>query len=296
MLDLINRFVDDLEERWHRRRFRHLRAASLVVVLVGGVCLIEAARLTPEFGWPDWTKRVHLAAISWSIGLLLIFELVEMAFAISRSVATSVARYLQLYALVLIRDAFLKLEVFPEPIEVFDEQLEYVFIMGSDAAGGILLFLAAAIFARMQRHTPITDMLRGRKLFGAIKRVLVLLLLVSLAGLCAWRVLSFFGIGDAPPVLDTYFTVLVFVDILLAFVSLALTSNPAIVFRNFGFAFCAILLRLSVAAEVYIRPCLGVAAGITAIAITAAYNFAIETGDAPGSPAIEDVKDPPEPS
>lgn len=250
-------------------------------VLLGGAGLIEVARWVWPTDRPDWLPVVHLAAISWAINLLLLYELVDMCFAISKSVAMSVARHLQIYALVLLRDAFLKLESFPEPIEVGFEDLRSIWVMVADAGGGVLLFIAAAVFTRLQRHRPITLDAAEGEIFRAIKRVIVMLLLVVLATLCVQHALGAIGVvgaAGALPILDVFFTVLVFVDILLAFVSLAFTTNPAIVFRNFGFAFSAILLRLALASPEFVRPAMGVAGALTAIAMTLAYNLASDAG------------------
>lgn len=270
----LTRLTTRLEAGWEGQASRRARSFSLVVVLLGGAGLIEVARWVWPTDRPDWLPVVHLAAISWAINLLLLYELVDMCFAISKSVAMSVARHLQIYALVLLRDAFLKLESFPEPIEVGLEDLRSIGVMVADAAGGVLLFIAAAVFTRLQRHTPITLDAAGGEMFRAIKRVIVMLLLVVLVLLCVQHALGAVGAAGALPILDTFFTVLVFVDILLAFVSLAFTTNPAIVFRNFGFAFSAILLRLALASPEFVRPAMGVAGALTAIAMTLAYNLA----------------------
>ena len=269
--------VQRFEHAWDGKVFRYARSGSLVAVLLGGIAIIEVGRWLDPGDRPDWLPSVHLAAIVWAISLLLLYELFEMAFAIAESVATSVARHLQLYALVLLRDAFLKLDAFSEPIKVGFEQLPTVAVMAADAAGGVLLFVGAAIFARLQRHRPLTQDPASGERFKAIKRGVVLLLLATLLGLCALRVFAVAGLAPVVPILDSFFTVLVFVDVLLAFVSLAFTTTPAIVFRNFGFAFAAIMLRFALASPEYIRPALGVAGAITAIAMTLAYNLATDT-------------------
>jgi hypothetical protein len=247
MVESLARFASTIEGIWDGRRARWSRSVSLLLVLVLGSALIEVGRWLSPGDRPDWLPRVHFAAISWSINLLLIYELVDMTLAIWRSVANSVARHLQLYSLVLLRDAFLELESFPEPIKLTLEDLSNVAVMAADAAGGLLLFVEAAVFTRLQRHTPITLDAAGGERFRAIKRGIVILLLGVLAVLCVLRGLTALGTTRAVPILDTFFTVLIFVDVLLAFVSLAFTTSPAIVFRNFGFAFSAILLRLALA-------------------------------------------------
>jgi hypothetical protein len=252
--------------------------------LVLGIALIEVGRWVWPGEQPDWLPSVHLAAISWAIGLLLIYELIEMAFAIAKSVAKSVTRYLQLYALVLLRDAFLKLESFPEPIKVHLDDLETIGVMMSDAGGSLLLFAAAAVFERLQRHTPITKDAIDSGRFRVLKQAIVMLLLAILGTLCVLWVLGAVGLIPSVQMLGTFFTVLVFVDVLLAFISLAFTTNPAIVFRNFGFAFSAIILRLALASPEFVRPGLCVGGAVIAIAMTLVYNFATDThGNPPAS-------------
>ncbi|MEO1717403.1 MAG: hypothetical protein AAFR76_09860 [Planctomycetota bacterium] len=262
------------------RRARTARAVVLVAALLGGIALIEINRLFGEGTVLEHLPTVHLAAISWAIYLLLIFEFVEMAFAMSNSVASSVGRHLQLYSLVLLRDAFLKLSEFPEPIDVGMDDLYNVGVMTSDAAGAVVLFLAATVFARMQLHRPIASDVRSRDSFKAFKQVMVLLLLGTLVSLCAYRLIAFVAGVPAIDIIDTFFTVLVFVDVLLAFASLAVADNPAIVFRNFGFAFAAILLRLSLASPEFIRPGLGLAGAAVALTITLVYNLDIRANEA----------------
>lgn len=277
MTRAIDSFVVKLEERWTRRVTRKFRAVALIATLLGGIVLIEANRLTgfaervPFL--PENLPTVHLAAVSWAIYLLLIFEFVEMAFAMSNSVAASVGRHLQLYSLVLLRDAFLKLSEFPEPINVATDDLHTIAVMTSDAGAAIVLFLAATMFTQMQRHAPITRHAPSMGEFKMFKNGIVLLLLSTLAGLCSYRVASLFIDLPTLGVIDVFFTVLVFVDVLLAFASIAVADNPAIVFRNFGFAFAAILLRLALASPDFIRPGLGVAGAVVAIAVTLVYNL-----------------------
>ncbi|MEL6798161.1 MAG: hypothetical protein AAFO89_15240, partial [Planctomycetota bacterium] len=84
----IDRFIDRTESAWMSRRARTARAVVLVVALLGGIALIEINRLFGEGTVLEHLPTVHLAAISWAIYLLLIFEFVEMAFAMSNSVAS----------------------------------------------------------------------------------------------------------------------------------------------------------------------------------------------------------------
>ncbi len=279
-------FIDRFESWWTSRPARVTRSSLLAAILLGGVALIEVNRhveLPGRFGnLPD----VHLAAIAWAVTILLIFEVVEMVLSLGRSVADSVGRHLQVYALLLLRDAFAKLAEFPEPIRIAPEQYRALGVMGADAAGAIAIFAASTWFAKLQRHAPIVADAHSADLFVAIKKTIALLLIVTLALLCVSDVYSIMWGGGAHELFDRFFTVLVFADVLLAVISLGFTSKPPIVFRNFGFAFAAILLRLAIAAPDYFRPGLGVAGAVVAVAVTLAYNWAID--ESPNGDPFED--------
>jgi len=268
-------------------------------VLVGGITLTELSRrgMLPETDRMSSVPTTHLAAIGWTVTVLLIYEVVEMLRALPRSVAASVARHLQLYALVLLRDAFAELSTFEEPIRVTLDDAHALGVMGSDALGAVLLFLGATLFSRMQAHRPITKDTARVGEFVRMKRAIALSLVGILAALCVRDAVSLLWGEQEHRLFDTFFTVLIFVDVLLAVISLAYTEIPAVVFRNFGFALAAILLRLAIASPEFLRPLLGVAGAVTAIGVTLAYNLAIDRetpGENPHEP-IDDIPDDPPP-
>lgn len=271
MLARASRLVDDLERHATSPLARRVRAISLSVVLIGGIGLIELERRGVSSLLDN--ELTHLAAIAWTVTLLLVFELIELIFCMSRSVATSVGRHLQIFALVLLRDAFAELSKLPEPIQVTPEEFHAIAVMASDAIAAIVLFMLAVWFERLQMHRPITgDPMRVAS-FIRQKKLVVLGLLLSLVVMLVTEVASVLTGGDGFRVFAAFFTVLVFVDVLFAVISLGVSENSAIVFRNFGFAFAAIVLRLAIASPVFVRPALGVAAGILAIGVTLAFNY-----------------------
>ncbi len=266
--------TDRFEVAWESRPGRLVRSVVLVAVLLGGVALIELRRLDVLPSRFAGLPTNHLHAIAWTVTVLLVFEVVEMLLALGRSVADSVGRHLQLYALVLLRDAFLMLARLPEPIVVSTDQFGTVAAMGADAAGAVLLFLTAACFGRLQRHRPIVQDQDGVRRFRDLKKLVALVMLGVLTVLCVQDLRALVSGEPRLELLEVLFTVLVFVDVLLALISIAFTDVPAVIFRNFGFAFAAIVLRLAVAAPEFIRPGLGVIGGLVAIAVTVTYNVA----------------------
>ncbi len=269
--------ITDLVERWWwLPALRRARAVLLVLTLVFGVVLAELARLGIIADQSPVVPGIHLVAISWAVTVLLVFEIVEMVLSLGRSVAESVGRHLQVYALLLLRDAFAKLAMLPEPIAITSEQYHALGVMGADAAGAIALFMSATLFTRLQRHTPIATDQSATERFVAIKKSIALGLLVLLTWLAGRDLVSLLWGEKEHALFDDFFTVLIFVDVLIAIVSLGFTERPPIVFRNFGFAFAAILLRLAVAAPDFLRPGLGLSGAAVAVLVTLAYNFALD--------------------
>ena len=276
MFSLIHRTFDAIVSFWEEPRTVAVRSAILVTTLLVSVGLIELRRqglldsVLPGVELPT----NHFVAISWTISVLLLFEIVMLVLTLARSVAKSLGGQLEVYALILLLDAFLPLSEFGEPIEL-DGHWHPVLAMLSDAGGAVLLFFLASIYTRLQRHASITQDETGRDRFVAIKKLIGLGLLGFLVLLVGSSVLNA-GRGEpGPRVFDWFFTAFVFVDVLLAMVSTAFTRSHPIVFRNFGFAFVAVMLRLSLAAPEFYRPALGVGAGLFAVGLTLTYNYTL---------------------
>jgi len=275
--------MERLENRWETGRSRSLRAVAVAGVLIFGVILIEVRRLldASAAALPEWFAAWptnHLVAIGWAMTILLVFEVVSVVLSLSRSVANTLGRQLEVYALILIRDAFVGLTELPEPIGITGHY-DTVMTMSADAGGAIALFGVAALYRRLQRHVPIAEDEASQRVFVRIKRVLATGMLALLVGLIVSDVYSWLWGEGAHEIFDVFFTALVFVDVLLALVSIGFTDREAVVFRNFGFAFAAVLLRLALAAPDLVRPALGIAGGFVAVIVTLAYNFDMDVGD-----------------
>jgi len=192
----------------------------------------------------------------------------------ARSVANALGAQLEVYSLILLRDAFKQLSAFEEPIEVAGHWND-VFSMIADSLGALGLFIIANGFSRLQRHRPITRSATSQQRFVNIKKMVCLALLGILAWLLIYDAYSIATTGRPLRLFDIFFTTLVFVDVLVALISLGFSRSHPVVFRNFGFALVAVLLRLALASDAFYRPALGVGAGIVAVGITLAYNEAI---------------------
>lgn len=283
---------DGVRDGWGSGRGRRLRALLLVVVFFGSIGVVELGRLgLLPGGLGEAVGGVsHLAAIAWTVSVLLVFEVVQLVLTLERSVAGAMGAQLQLYSLILMRDAFVGLESFGEPLEIAG-RWDVGLAMAADAAGALVLFLVALWYGRLQRHDPITVKPGSRDAFVAVKKLVALVLLGVIVWLLvydAWRIAT--GAG-AIRLFDLFFTTLVFADVLLALVSLGFSQRYAVVFRNFGFAFVAVMLRLALTSDVFYRPAIGVAAGLFAVGVTAVYNLSSPVPHGDGGDGGDGVAD-----
>jgi len=93
------------------------------------------------------------------------------------------------------------------------------------------------------------------------------------------------------PFFKTFYTVLIFSDVLIVLISLRYTATYHVVFRNSGFALATVTLRIALAAPVYINVLLGIAASAFILGLTYAYNTfgAVSEVEAEAAPALPEA-------
>lgn len=265
---------DRLEEAWEGPAVQRRLGTLLVAAFLLSIALIEARRL----GWvPPGAARAlgttnHLYAIYVAFSLLLVIEVVGLVFALARSVADSVGKQFELLSLILLRKAFLEVSRFPEPIR-WESVQEAMPRLGADVLGALGVFVVLGFYYRSQRHLPISATGGERASFVATKKAIALGLLATLAMLAArdgWRLVSRGEGGES--FFETFYTVLIFSDILIVLVSLRYSSDYRVVFRYSGFAAATLLIRLALTAPPYVNAALGMGAALFALGLAVAYN------------------------
>lgn len=272
------RLFDALETRWESFATQRHVATALVVIFVVGLLLVELRRL----GWvaPDLAARLpanHFEAILLPFNLLLLAEVISLVFALAQSVASAVAKQLEIMSLILIRQSFKELTYFPEPIvweTTSGEVSRRVVYILSDSLGALIIFALIVVYIRLQRHQPISGDADARSSFVAAKKIIALLLLLSLAGLGGVVGWSWIATGGSPSFFEIFYTLLIFADVLIVLISLRYSVAYPVVFRYFGFAVATVLIRLALTAPRIIDAGLGVAATLFAIALTWVFNRA----------------------
>jgi hypothetical protein len=98
------------------------------------------------------------------------------------------------------------------------------------------------------------------------------LLLVAFAAVGVNDLKILFSTGSYLHSFQTFYTVLIFSDIIIVLIALRYTLNYYRIFRYSAFVLATILIRISLSAETYYNVGIGVVACLFVLALTIAYN------------------------
>ncbi|PSQ95303.1 MAG: hypothetical protein BRD55_11780 [Bacteroidetes bacterium SW_9_63_38] len=238
--------------------------------------MIEASRLEalPAL-LAETVPTNHFVAIDVAFTLFLVVELIGLVVGLATSVADTAGKQFEVFSLILLRRSFKELVEFEqEPIKwTFEAGREAVQFVVADAAGALFIFLTLGGFYTLQRHQAITHSAAEQQHFVAQKKIVANVLLLVLVGLGLESIVSPFLGGDAVPFFNTFYTVLIFSDVLIVLISLRYSATYHVVFRNSGFAAATVMIRLALAGPRYLGTALGVIAALFNLGVAAVYNY-----------------------
>jgi MFS family permease len=272
MSDFINRLFDALAARWERTATRRVMAALLVGSFAVALLLIEAARQ----GWlpgtlQGWVPANHFYAIDVAFTLFLVFEVVGLIFGLATSVANAAGKQVEIFSLILLRQSFKSLVDFPEPL-AWQRISEPVLRVLTDAVGALVIFALIGLYYSLQQHRRITTDDEGQRRFVTAKKAVSLLLMGIFVGIGVYTVGHLLLQAEGYPFFDTFYTVLIFSDVLVVFISLGYSTTYHVVFRNSGFAVATMMIRLALAGPPFAGAAMGIVAALFMVALTMAYN------------------------
>ncbi len=267
MLSLADAAFDRLEAIWAGERARRYVAALLAGVFGVALLGVELARrgLLPEV-IARRAPHSHFAAIEVAFYLLLAFEVVGLVLGIARSVSNAAGKQLEIFSLILLRHSFEEFGHVPEPF-TWAGAREVVYRMLADGFGALVVFVLLGFYYAAQRHLPFSLDPGETRRFVAMKKALALVLVAVFTANAGRALLS-----ESPEFFESFYTVLVFADVLIVLLSLRYSPSYAVVFRNSGLAVATVLLRLALSAPAFANAALGVAAAAFALGLTLAYH------------------------
>jgi hypothetical protein len=263
---------DRLERTFHAGVTRRALSAVLVatfVLALAGIDLAQRGLLGPRL--QAALPHSHFHAIELAFYLLLSWEVAGLVFAISQSVANAAGKQFEIFSLILLRRSFEAFAGLDEPLR-WGQARAAVGDMLADAGGALLLFVALGFYYALQRHRPLSDDRRDRASFVAAKKVIALLLLAVLAVMAARSLWGLVTRLEAHPFFESFYTTLIFADVLVVLLSLRYSAGYHVVFRNSGLAVATLLLRLALPSPPPWSSLLGLGAALFAVGLTLAYN------------------------
>jgi hypothetical protein len=263
---------DRLEGLFHGASHRRVLSAGLVTVFLAALVAIEAARR-------DWLgpalktalPHTHFHAIELAFYLLLSFEVASLVFAIAKSVANAAGKQFEIFSLILLRRSFEAFAALDEPLH-WGQAKSVVWPMLADAGAALLLFVVLGAYYAVQRHRPLSEDVQDRASFVLAKKLIALVLVVVFSVLAAQSLWSLAVHHRGAAFFESFYTVLIFADVLVVLISLRYNASYRVVFRNSGFAVATVLLRLALAAPAPWAGALGLVAVVFALVLSVAYD------------------------
>ncbi len=270
--DKVNILFDSIENRWESKLFLSISGYTLVVSFVVLLILIELLLrgFLPHF-LDNIVPHNHFYAINYVFTLLLVFEVISLVFSLVHSVASSVGKQFEILSLILLRNSFKEFIYFPEPIK-WDKISEPIFHILSDATGALLIFVILGFYYNLQKHQLITKNSIDQKRFVSAKKLLALVLIIVFIFLGVDNLWKLYHHTNVTNFFASFYTILIFSDILIVLISLRYCQNYYSVFRNSAFALTTVFIRLALSAPVYYNVAIAVFTGLYTLGVTYAYN------------------------
>jgi hypothetical protein len=268
----------DTLDRWREsKRAQKELARVLTISFIVALAVIEMNRL----GWlpeplASQVATNHFYAFDVAFTIFLAYEILELIFGLATSVADSLGKQFEIFSLILLRQSFKELVYFQEPIQWSlndDDAVQAVKFIVSDAMGALLVFVIIGVYYKLQQHRPITDTKAEQERFVATKKLLSNGLLLVFLGLGLYTLSERVLTGETISFFNTFYTVLIFSDVLIVLISIRYGATYHVVFRNFGFAAATVMIRLALAGPHYFDAALGIGAALFAVGLTLAYNY-----------------------
>ena len=229
----------------------------------------------------------YLAAIYTPFSFILFYEVLMLIAALPQSTTQSIAKQYEIVSLIFIRRFFKDIaelddigklaQLSPEVLPVF-----------LDVCGGLFMFLLVTVFihAGRRRSHPDTSESPELKKFISRKKAIALALTVLLVSLAAYNLVLFAmqafesiyhgAAAKLDPNTFFYtdvFTVMIFTDVLIVILSLAVSDRYELVFRNAAFVISTILIRFSLTTVRQYSALLAVTGMVFGIVTLLIYNY-----------------------
>jgi len=248
-------------------------SAILLMIFLASLAVIEMNRQ----GWfpTSLASKLpvsHYMAINLAFLLVLIMEILSMIFALPGSMSRALGKQFEILALIFLRNAFKELSILPEPISLSHHN-EVLWHILSYGFGAVAIFALLGLYTVMQKGLD-KAMKPGPSLdrFIAAKKNIALCMVVTFCAMGIYNIGMKLTGQPGFHFFLSFYTILIFSDILMVMLAQIFLPQFQAVFRNSGYALATLLIRLSLTAPAYTNVIIGLSAVVLAVFLTLVYN------------------------
>ncbi len=279
---LFDRVYSARHEKQLDRLVMNLSVAGFIAHLI---LVFLARNLSSPPAFVAGAGRTYLAAIYTPFSFILFYEVLMLIAALPESTTQSIAKQYEIVSLIFIRSFFkdiAELHGVNELVTLSPDTWPVLL----NVCAGLLMFLLVTLFLHAARRR--TDERRSPSELAELdkfverKKVIALVLTVVLLAVAVQRVIEFL-LGMQPDNVNSFFytdvfTVMIFTDVLIVILSLAVSDRYELVFRNAAFVISTILIRLSLTASYPFGAALAILGMLFGIGTLLIYNYHLDLG------------------
>ena len=210
-------------------------------------------------------------AIEVAFTILLILELLSLIFVLPKSVSRSLGKQFELLSLIFLRDAFKEFSHL-DSFLLWEDSKATIISMITHSFGALIIFTLMGFTQRLNRKIRLSETFVNQTQFVRVKKFLALFLLIAFFFIGIRDTIVLIQTGKYLHSFDTFYTVLIFSDIVIVLFALRYTINYYRVFRYTAFVLATILIRISLTLETYYDVILGVITTIFVLLLSIVYN------------------------
>lgn len=284
LLKKAERNFDSLSAYWESDKFVKAVGSVLVVVYLVFLLLISLKHIGVFEPFLQMIPDNYFKAIEFAFTLLLFFEVISLVFTIPKSISKSVSIQLEIFSLILLRNAF---KIFGDFPDVFSWEIieQNIYIIFANAFGSLLIFFILVYIKRIEKHLSICKSKVSLLNFVRVKKLISILLLIIFIAMIVLDLVFFFLNSEIFDFFHTFYSILIFTDVLIVFISLRYSNNYYVIFRNSGYAIATVLIRIALELPEPYLMLVGVVATLLVLALALVYNKAYKLDD-----EIKDLK------
>ena len=261
-----------IKQIWESQTTNKLVSYSLVFIFTISVIIsyLDRSNLISLGSLDDYFANPFFA-IDITFTILLILELLSLIFVLPKSVAKSVGKQFELLSLIFIRAGFKEFS----HIEIFEWNAMSISVinMFAYAFGALAIFIILGFNNKLQLHTRLTHSEDDQKEFIQAKKVLALFLLIAFIIVGFYDTKILIQTGNYLHSFHSFYTVLIFSDIIIVLIALRYTLNYYKIFRYSAFVLATIFIRISLSIGAMYDVIVGVITAAFVLLLTLSYNY-----------------------